>query len=470
MFSFTESRFRPCSAKQFYLSVYFRSISKNIAELWEIGDPLIMIRIVKPSAISGEVHAPPSKSLTQRAIAAGYCATGTTVIRKPSRCSDALAALDIVTALGARGEDTGDDILIHGNPSFPGHDDAVKRYLNCRESGLSMRMFAPLAALSSFSSVFTGEGSLVKRPAGMIREAFDQLGVSFYSETGYLPFEIRGPLQGRRIEIDGSSGSQLLTGLLMALPLTQNDSTLLARNLKSRPYIDLTLELLEMFGIRVENKDYREFFIPGKQQYTAQTITIEGDWSHAAFFLVAAAIAGSVTVNGLRFESRQADRAILEALRLAGVPVLVKGSSFQVMQSPLKAFQFDATDCPDLFPPLAILAAYAEGSSRIRGISRLWQKESNRAESIRETLSALGIRIDLVQDEMIIRGGKLTAGTISPHKDHRIAMMAAVAALQADGPVTIMDSECIQKSYPEFFDDLASLGAGIIHTESNQIL
>ncbi|MDZ7634312.1 MAG: 3-phosphoshikimate 1-carboxyvinyltransferase [Bacteroidales bacterium] len=353
---------------------------------------------VYPSPLKGIVEAPPSKSLTQRAIAAGLLADGTTVICNPSFCNDSLAAISMAKALGARVSKDTSSITIR-----PGRVAGSPVELHCGESGLALRMFSPLAALLSDNVSLTGEGSLVKRPVKMIEEALIQLGVTVKTSNGLLPVILRGRLRGGRAVIDGSTGSQLLTGLLMALPLAGSDSEIEVSNLKSRPYISLTLELLSDFGVYVENRGFSHFIIPGNQSYQAREYSIEGDWSGAAFLLVAGAVAGTVTVRNLKINSLQADMAIMQALHDAGCRLTVDGGRVMAERYELRAFNFDATDCPDLFPPLAALAARCSGTSRIRGVSRLEHKESDRAGAITAVLSAMDIRARIVGDEMLIR-------------------------------------------------------------------
>jgi 3-phosphoshikimate 1-carboxyvinyltransferase len=416
----------------------------------------LMNNTVNPSGLAGLTDAPPSKSLTQRAIAAGLLSGGTTVIRNASFCNDSMAAINMAQALGATIMQQEERINI-----IAGIRPAGPVTLNCGESGLALRMFAPVAGLLSESVTFTGEGSLVRRPVTMIREALIQLGVKVETSGGLLPLKLSGRLRPGRAFIDGSSGSQLLTGLLMALPMADGDSRIDVASLTSKPYIGLTLGLLAEFGIKVENDDYRSFIIPGRQSYRAHEYTVEGDWSGAAFLLVAGATAGRVTVDGLNPCSLQADRAVLQALEEAGAGLITGPCGITASRSELKAFTFEATDAPDLFPPLAALAARCEGTSRITGVGRLRHKESDRAEAIAEVLGAMGIRVRFSGNEMLITGGQAKGATVSSHNDHRIAMMAAVMAASAAGPVTIAGAEAVSKSYPGFYDDLTRLGAVI---------
>lgn len=411
-----------------------------------------MQKTVSPSFANGSITAPPSKSMTQRAIAAGLLANGTTTILHPSYCNDSLAALEMIRSLGAEVVRGPEEITIMGGFLVKGQQ------LNCGESGLAMRMFAPIAALHRKQITFTGKGSLQIRPVNMIGEALTQLGAGFQSNNGLLPFQVQGPLQGGKAEIDGSVSSQLLTGLLMALPLAETNSVIHVSNLKSKPYISMTISLLKDFGIEIENQNFEQFNIQGKQNYVVREYTVEGDWSGAAFLLAAGAINGSLIVRGLQQNSKQSDVAFLEVLKTAGADLKITTDAVEIHKSDLGPFSFDATECPDLFPPLAALAANCRGISKIRGVERLKHKESNRAEAIQMEMAKLGIKVTIDNNEMMIEGGKVSGAFVNSHNDHRIAMMAAVAALNASGPVTVQDSDCVAKSYPGFFNDLLKLG------------
>jgi len=412
---------------------------------------------VHPSSISGKVTAPASKSLTQRAIAAGLLASGTTVVRNPSFCNDSLAAIKMAEALGAI-VSTDDDMITVKAGLRP----ASPVTLHCGESGLAMRMFAPIATALGSQTIITGEGSLTGRPVGMIGEALSQFGVTVTTNNGFLPMTISGMINGGTATIDGSTGSQLLTGLLMALPLLKSDSELTVHHLKSKPYISLTQQLLSDFGIKVENHEFKRFYIPGNQLYRAHEYTVEGDWSSAAFLLIAGAVAGEVTVSNLKCDSSQADRMVLDALIKAGVKLTKQDNQVKAARSDLKAFTFDATDSPDLFPPLAALSSYCRGISRIKGVSRLAHKESDRSKAIIQVLNELHINAYVEGDSMFIEGGDVRGTGVSSHNDHRIVMMEAVMALGCSGEVGITGAEAVSKSYPEFFEALQGLGTIII--------
>lgn len=414
-----------------------------------------MERHLEPSAINGNINAPASKSMTQRAIAAALLADGQSVIHNPSYCDDSLAAMSIAVGLGARVEPQVNELKIFGSAILK------ESKLNCGESGLAIRMFSPIVSLYPAEITLVGANSLKKRPMSMVAEALNQLGVNCKSTDGFLPLTIKGPITGGKCEIDGSISSQLLTGLLMALPLATKNSEIKVNNLKSKPYIDMTIQLLNSFGIVIENSDYSIFRIRGKQKYSPHEYTVEGDWSGGAFLLVAGAINGNLSVKSLRKDSRQSDMSVLKALEMAGANFSVKEDFVEISKSELKAFDFDATQSPDLFPPLVALAAYCKGISKITGVQRLIHKESNRAETLKAEFGKMKVKIEIADDAMCITGSRPEGARVESHDDHRIAMAVAVAALGATGNISIRDSQCVAKSYPGFFDDLRRLGAKV---------
>lgn len=396
----------------------------------------------------------------QRACAAALLRGGETVIVNPGNSNDDRAALDVIQKLGAdiRFEENG-DLVISSNGVKP-----VNKEINCGESGLGIRMFTPIVALSPEQLTINGTGSLVTRPMHFFDEILPQLGVSIQSNEGKLPLQIQGPLKPAPIEVDGSLSSQFLTGLLMAFAASEaNDVTITVKDLKSKPYIDLTLKVLEDFGWKLSHTNYEQFTFHGSVARSisgALTYQVEGDWSGAAFLLVSGAIAGGITVTGLDVFSTQADKAILRALIDCGCSLSVQEKQIEVSPLPLKAFHFNATDCPDLFPPLVALAAYCEGTTVIEGVSRLSHKESDRGLTLQEEFAKLGIEIVLQDDLMLVKGGTGVQGAaVHSRHDHRIAMACAVAALKANGAVTIEEAEAINKSYPDFYSHLQQLGA-----------
>jgi 3-phosphoshikimate 1-carboxyvinyltransferase len=421
---------------------------------------------ISPSVIQGSLQAPASKSSMQRACAAALVSQTKTHIINPGFSNDDHAAIGVIRGLGARVENLPDgSLFIESKGVRPVND-----FVNCGESGLGIRMFAPLVAMSEHTMIIEGEGSLLSRPMNFFDDIFPKLGVDVQSNVGKLPLRLKGPLVPSNIHIDGSLSSQFLTGLLMAYAASDaKNMTIEVSNLKSRPYIDLTLSVMRDFGLKLpQNNNYERFYFPsGDWQKPVGIIeyTVEGDWSGGAFLLVAAAIAGHATIRGLDPDSTQADKAILLALQKAGVSIFYDKKEINIQKtetSGLKGFEFDATDCPDLFPPLVALASVCHGSSFIKGASRLTHKESNRAVTLQEEFGKLGVDILLHGDIMGIKGTEIIKpAAVHSRHDHRIAMAIAIAALRASGPVQIEKADAINKSYPSFFNDIEKLGASV---------
>jgi 3-phosphoshikimate 1-carboxyvinyltransferase len=430
---------------------------------------------VHPNILKGEQVAPASKSSMQRACAAALLHLGTTRIFNPGHSNDDLAAIDVIQKLGAvvTLEDATNKKM--ETKTMLVHSDGVKptgTSMNSGESGLGIRMFTPIAALSDQAITINGTGSLLKRPMHFFDTIFPDLGIEIQSQSGFLPIQIKGPLKPTTIEVDGSLSSQFLTGLLMAYAASDATNAVIhVKELKSKPYIDLTLSVLKSFGWNVQHHQYERFeFLAHPPLASHIDYTVEGDWSGAAFLLVAGAIAGPIKVKGLQMDSTQADKAVMQALKAAGANIVIEEDAIIIGPAKdnfgiglqLKAFEFDATDCPDLFPPLVAMAAVCNGVSMIHGVSRLAHKESDRGFTLQTEFAKMGIRIVLDQDRMLIHGGTGIHGAeVFSQHDHRIAMACAVAALCADGPITITDAEAINKSYTDFFMHLQHLGAKV---------
>ena len=380
-------------------------------------------------------------------------ADGESTIGNLELCDDTRSAIHCIEALGAEVTYI-DESTIKVRGGFAPRTDN----LHIGESGLATRLFTPVASLHNKPMTINGEGTILYRPISMMIEPLRQLGVEVRDGGGFLPIQVCGPMQGGEVSVDGSISSQFLTGLLLSLPMAQSDTTIYVKDLKSLPYVDMTIDTARRFGVEIAHKDYSEFFIEGFQQYQATDYMIEGDWSGAAPMLVAGAVTGEVTVNNMSCLSLQADTAIIKALISAGAEVESTDNTVTVRHRHLKAFEFDATHCPDLFPALAALAANCKGTTTIYGTERLLHKESNRAVTLAEEYAKAGIEIDIDEPNVMrIHGGKIHGCTIDSHGDHRIAMSMAIAALTADSPITIEGAECVAKSYPSFFDDLEQL-------------
>ena len=418
-----------------------------------------MIVSIHPSVLSGTIVAPPSKSYMQRACAAALVFKGETVIENPGFSMDDKAALALIQSLGAKVQPEAGRKRIISSGIHP-----VSSKVNCGESGLSARMFTPIIALAERQITLEGKGSLLQRPMQFFEDVLPMLGVRILSRHGKLPLIIEGPLEARDLVIDGSLSSQFLTGLLMAFASAAKEEVhITVSNLTSRPYIDMTLEILRDFGFKASHDNYNVFTVNPSKPSGIKYYKVEGDWSGAAFILVAGAIAGNISVTGLKPSSLQADRAILDVLKNAGCDIELTDAGISVSnKNKPTPFEFNAVDCPDLFPPLVALAAYCNGTCKIYGAKRLTHKESNRAESLQQEFGKMGLKIEYDDDCMMIHGeGKLSGAKVNSHHDHRIAMACAVAALAAEGETIISDAEAIEKSYGGFFFHLKSLHSGV---------
>ena len=406
--------------------------------------------------LQGAITPPCSKSYAQRALAAALLASGRTTLRGIELCRDTRSAIAAIEALGASVEIIDSNTLVVNGGLRPRTSS-----LNVGESGLAARLFTPIAALTDEPIVIDGEGTLRHRPMSMMIEPLKELGVEVRDGGGRLPIEVCGPMRGGRVVVDGRMSSQFVTGLLIALPLAERDTTVEVEGAVSTPYLDMTLETIKRFGVEVmyHEGDYSEFYIEGGQQYEAVDYTIESDWSAAATIMVAAAIAGEITLHNISTLSRQADTAVCRALERAGASIVIENDTITVAHRPLAAFTFDATQCPDLFPALVALAAAADGVSTIYGIDRLRGKESDRGEVLREEYAKIGIDIELDYDENVMRiiGGEPVWAEVDSHDDHRVAMSLAVTSLRLERELPIRNRECVAKSYPSFFEDIDSL-------------
>ena len=462
---------------------------------------------------------PVSKSFAQRAIIAAALAEGTSRLHGYTPCGDNEAALQVARNLGAEVEVNGTEVTIKGISASLGSMDMTE--LHVGESGLLTRMMIPvMAQLCACPVTFTGEKTLLNRPltgAREIMEAFEAECQSVQIATGEalamtcdplrVPLTVKGPLKAGRAEISGKHGSQLISGMLMALPFADRNSSVIVKDPKSIPYMFITLEVLKKFGIKVGNDmlggpDFLEsggdwslctemvFKVKGGQKYRAANINLEGDWSAAANFLVAGAVFGRAELAGLDTTSLQADLSIMDILMDAGASLSqLDGDrgNITAQRAPLKAFSADASNCPDLFPILAVLAAFCQGTSRLAGVGRLANKESDRAKAILEMLTQMGVKACIEKDELIIEGhtlvqrlmspvipsevppvipseaegsvapGLLKGGSYTSHHDHRMVMALKVASLGADSPITIDDEACVAKSFPQFHDIFARL-------------
>ena len=412
-----------------------------------------VLKTVAPFNYSGSIEVPYSKSYLQRAIAVGLLSRQKVLLEGYTPSDDAIVARTIARTLGADSELTGTNLQLYPAPFSV---DPITIY--CGEAGLSTRMFSPIAAILNKDVTVTGKGSILVRPMDMVMDALEKLGASVKAQNGKLPLHIQGGIESGIVDIDGSESSQLLTGLLIALSFAPGTSTIHVRDLRSIPYVQMTLDILEAFGITVQHEKFETFYIPeAPKLIEKETYKVEGDWSAASFHIVGAALSGQIALAGLHSNSAQADKAILDAVKMAGANVSWEKDVLHVSEGAKKAFEFDATHCPDLFPPLAALATGCEGVSVISGVSRLASKESNRGLTIQSELAKLGIQVRLTGDKMFIKGGTIRGGEIDSNNDHRIAMMGAILAVRAKDSIQIKRSEAVNKSYPTFFEDIVTI-------------
>ena len=395
---------------------------------------------------SGIVRPPSSKSLGHRAVVCAALANSESVIRRVNLSEDIQATLDGVTVLGARWHLDGGTLFVSGGQNLCGHQ------IDCGESGSTLRFLIPVAALSAQETVFTGRGRLLERPMETYARVLPSAGATFFQEDGCI--RTSGPLRGGVYTLPGDVSSQFFSGLLFALPLAHPDSELhLTTALESAPYVTLTLDVMRRFGVKVTQKD-GIFSIPGGQRYHSCDITLEADYSQAAFFLASAALGRPVRCAGLDPNSRQGDRAILRVLRDMGVSVDWNDGLVSAKAERLNAVTVDLREIPDLAPPIAALCCFAEGTSRIINAGRLRLKESDRLSALAGELGRLGADIEEGPDSLTIRGKpSLPGGQADAQGDHRIAMATAVAAIRCTGPVTLTGYQSVNKSYPQFWKD-----------------
>lgn len=415
-----------------------------------------MLASVKKTVLSGEYNAPPSKSDSHRALIAAALADGFSSASPLAVSKDIEATINALHALDCVVQISGDTALVQGISGTP-HGNVR---IFCGESGSTLRFILPIAAAFGIEAVFTGEGKLPQRPMAIYHEVLECKGIKLDRlEDGELPLKISGKLQAGRFLLGGGVSSQFITGLLFALPLLQGDSEIiLTSRLESKPYVDMTIETLLRFGVKIE-ETADGYKISGGQRYIPCAYRIDGDYSNAAFFAAAGVLSDGIKICGLNQSSKQGDKEIFKLIKRFGGTITQKDDIITVSRCDLHGIEINAEQIPDLVPILAVLGAFAKGETRIYGAHRLKLKESDRLVAITEALSAVGADICCDSDSITIHGGTLLhGGVVSSCNDHRIAMSMAVAALYCDGEIIITEAEAINKSYPGFFEDYNKLG------------
>lgn len=413
---------------------------------------------IQPARLCGSVAAPPSKSAAHRALLSAALADGRSRIENIDLSSDIRATIGACRALGVGIRENGETLTVDG-----GHMKLTGAPIDCAESGSTLRFFIPVACTLEGEKKFTGRGRLPLRPVEPYLHIFDTQGIKHTRPPGYnLPLTVSGTLRPGHFRVDGRVSSQFVTGLLFALPRLSGDSRItVIGGFESRGYVDLTVDMLRRFGVEL-GYGGDTFTVKGGQRYQPQAIRVEGDCSQAAFFLVGGAISGGIRVEGLDVRSLQPDRVIVDILQTMGADIAAEGDTLFSRPARLHGATIDASQCPDLVPPLAVAAAFADGQTHITGAARLRIKESDRLNALAQNLAALGIHVQELPDGLVIQGGRPSGGEVQTFGDHRIAMAFAIAAAGASGPVVIRGADCVDKSYPKFYDDYQALGGKII--------
>lgn len=425
-----------------------------------------MIIEIKPEETGGEIQIPPSKSISHRAVFAASLANGTSRITNIMLSDDIKATIEAARSFGAEiiaepEEDGLFTLMITGTPE-PRTRDCL---IDCGESGSTVRFLIPLAAVDADNTVITGGGRLPERPLGPIVRILKEQGFSVDQGEKELPLIMSGELKSGRFELPGDVSSQFITGLMLALPLLEGDSEIvLTTPLESRPYVEITIDILAKFGIEIQERSDRVYFIEGSQAYKPNSLEVEGDFSQAAFWLVNGTINKETVCLGLPEHSVQGDYAVIDILRRtdASIEWDPKRRAWIATPEPTRSFRLDAADIPDLVPVLSVAAALSPGKTEIHNAARLRRKESDRLESVRQMLAAFGASCTATADGLIIEGGSgFTGADIKSYSDHRIAMAAAIASGRASDPVFIDHAECVAKSWPGFWEDFEDCGGAV---------
>lgn len=425
--------------------------------------------LIKPTKLKGIVNVPPSKSMAHRAIISACLAEGKSVIKNIDLSDDIIATIEGMRSFGSSIHILEDGarkrLEIEG---ITLNQTSENRLIDANESGSTLRFFIPIATLFEGKTRFIGRGKLGSRPLDTFEKIFNEQGLLYKpSGTSELDLTVEGPLKAGRYEMAGNVSSQFITGLLFTLPLLTGDSEIvITTELESIGYLELTLEVLKDFGIQVDYDENNQVFtIPGNQHYQAQEYTVEGDYSQAAFFLSAGALGNDVKVTGLKQDSNQGDKGIMDILNQLNADLEVEGDAVTVTAPiGLKGETvIDGAQVPDIIPVSALVASLSPGETKIINLKRLRIKESDRLEATKEELSKLGADIQVVGDELHINGvSQLQGGSVGwSHKDHRMAMMLAIASTVSDQEIVIRDADYVSKSYPTFWEEFESLGGQI---------
>ena len=411
---------------------------------------------ITPQKLKGTVSVPPSKSMAHRAIICASLAKGVSKISHVAYSDDIIATINAMKALGANITRKDDTLLIDGANTFSN----INIVMDCNESGSTTRFMIPISIVKENHVTVIGRGKLGERPLDVFYDIFDRQGIR-YSRTGdLLHLTMQGVLKPDYFEVPGHVSSQFISGLLFALPLLDGDSTIhITTPLQSKSYIDLTLQMLESFGIEIINDHYKNFYIKGSQKYQPHDYYVESDFSQAAFFLVADVIGNDVALEGLNLETKQGDAVIIDLLERMGGKLIHTNTGYKMKADTLKGITVDAGDCPDLIPVLSVALALSEGESHVVNAARLRIKECDRLKAVSEMLEEAGVEVVEEADALHIKGIKsFKSAKLKTYDDHRMAMCEAILATRANGDIIIDNKECVKKSYPDFFEEYMRIG------------
>ena len=417
-----------------------------------------MLITIIPHRLGGRLAAPPAKSSAHRILIAAALAENPSDILLPIESEDILATRQCLQSLGAQFCRQQQRLQVKPITRI---DTTKLHELDCGESGSTLRFMLPLAGSLAARARFRAHGRLPQRPLSPFLEELAAHGCSFSAPRP--PFELSGRLSAGLYSLPGNISSQFITGLLFALPLLDEDSRiLLSSRLQSSGYVDLSLELLRQFGIHCVASD-DGYQVPGRQKYVSPgLLQVEGDWSNAAFFLVAGALNGPLSCSGLQSDSKQGDKRIIQELKRFGAKVSENEGAVLVEPGTLAGSDVDMSEIPDLLPILAVLACFARGSSHFYNAARLRIKESDRLNAVKNMIVALGGQAEEKQDSLTVHGQhELRGGVVDGCRDHRIVMAAAIAATRCRQNVQIINAQAVRKSYPDFFQVYSSIG-GIV--------
>ena len=424
--------------------------------------------VITPNSLKGEVVIPSSKSIGHREIICSGLASGKSIVDNISISKDIEATIEGLKSFGAKINEIPSKFQGRCAFSIEGTDGKINlknKIIDCRESGSTLRFLIPLGILSNEKIIFTGSGKLVERPLDPYFEIFDEKGIEYkiFSDKINLPLEINGKLKSGVYSLVGNISSQFISGLLFALPLCEGDSVIeITTKLESESYINLTLDALKKYGIEIINENHKRYIIKGNQKYKNIETSVEGDYSQGAFWLVAGALSENIKSIGLGFGSIQGDQKIVDILKKMNVNLKISENEIISMESKSRGTIIDGSDCPDIIPILTVLASVSEGVTKIINSERLRYKECDRLTAIATELNKIGADIEELSDGLIINGKKsLKGGEVSCWNDHRIAMSLAIASIKCNEKLILRGTECVEKSYPEFWKDFVSLGGKI---------